>query len=137
VGGGEDLGEDLNGAGWVGDAVVEDDDGSGGQIFCYEPADVPDGRMHGVVRVGGAEHAVVAVGAGEAELAGAGYAAGWAKELWGCGGAHGRIVGCRLGRSTLRPYYAYRLLGLLEVADELVFRIKSFLQGLKPNSVDG
>jgi len=58
------LRESLNAAGWVGDAVVEDDYGSGGEIFCYEPADVPDGRMHGVVRVGGAEHALVAVGLG-------------------------------------------------------------------------
>ena len=62
--GGENLRESLNAAGWVGDAVVEDDYGSGGEIFCYEPADVPDGRMHGVVRVGGAEHALVAVGLG-------------------------------------------------------------------------
>ena len=61
---GEDLWEGLKGAGWVGDAVVEDDYGSGGVIFCYEPADVPDGRMHGIVRVGGAEGAFVAVGLG-------------------------------------------------------------------------
>jgi hypothetical protein len=33
VGCGEDLWEGLNGAGWVGDAVVEDDDGAGGEIF--------------------------------------------------------------------------------------------------------
>jgi hypothetical protein len=72
VGGGQDLWEGLEGAGWVGDAVVEDDDGSGAEIFCYEPADVPDGRMHGIVGVRGAEHAVVALGAGDAELAGAG-----------------------------------------------------------------
>ena len=30
VGCGEDLWEGLDGAGWVGDAVVEDDDGAGG-----------------------------------------------------------------------------------------------------------
>jgi hypothetical protein len=45
VGCGEDLWEGLDGAGGVGDAVVEDDDGAGGEIFCNEPADVPDGRM--------------------------------------------------------------------------------------------
>jgi len=36
------------------------------------------------VRVGGAEDAFVAVGLGQAELAGAGYAAGWAEEFWSC-----------------------------------------------------
>jgi len=35
----QDLWEGLEGVGWVGDAVVEDDYGSGGEIFCYEPAD--------------------------------------------------------------------------------------------------
>jgi hypothetical protein len=30
VGGGEDLGEGADGAGWVGDAVVEDDNSAGG-----------------------------------------------------------------------------------------------------------
>ncbi len=54
MGCGEDLWEGLYGAGWVGDAVVEDDDGAGGEIFCYEPANVLGGRTHGVVRVGGA-----------------------------------------------------------------------------------
>jgi hypothetical protein len=34
------------------------------------------------VGVGGPEDAVVAVGFGEAELAGAGEAAGWAEEFW-------------------------------------------------------
>jgi len=58
----ENLCEGLDGAGWVGDAVVEDDYGSGGAIFCYEtcryePGDVPGGRMDGIVRVGGAEEA--------------------------------------------------------------------------------
>jgi hypothetical protein len=55
VGCGEDLWEGLEGAGWVGGAVVEDDYGAGGEIFCYEPADVPGGGMQRIVRVGGAE----------------------------------------------------------------------------------
>jgi hypothetical protein len=51
AGGGEDLWEGLHGAGWVGDAVMEHDYGSGGEIFCYEicryeMGDVPDGRIH-------------------------------------------------------------------------------------------
>ena len=62
MGGGEDLWEGLYGAGGVGDAVVKDDYGAGGEIFCYEPANVPRGRMHGVVRVGGAEDAGEPVG---------------------------------------------------------------------------
>jgi hypothetical protein len=33
VGCGEDLWEGLEGAGWVGDGVVEDDDCAGGDIF--------------------------------------------------------------------------------------------------------
>lgn len=40
---GENLWQCLDGAGWVGDAVVEDDDGSGGEIFCYGRADVTRG----------------------------------------------------------------------------------------------
>ena len=43
---------------------MEDDDGAGGEILFDEPADVPRGRMHGVVRVGGAEDAFVAAGLG-------------------------------------------------------------------------
>lgn len=41
----EDLWEGADGLRWVGDAVVEDDDGARGEILCYEPADVPRGRM--------------------------------------------------------------------------------------------
>jgi len=52
-------------AGWwlvtrVGDAVVEDDDRSRGEILCYEPPDVPDRRMHRIVRVRRAKRALVA-----------------------------------------------------------------------------
>jgi hypothetical protein len=100
AGGGEDLWEGLHGAGWVGDAVMEHDYGSGGEIFCYKPADVRDGRMQRIVRVRGAEHALVGVGLREAELAGAGDATRWAKEFWSC---------C----------YAEDFLGLFEVADEV------------------
>ena len=60
----EDLWESLDGAGWVGDSVVEDDYCAGGKILCYEPADVPHGRVQRVVRVGGAEDAFVAAGLG-------------------------------------------------------------------------
>jgi hypothetical protein len=41
----EDLWEGADGSLWVGDAVVEGDDGAGGEILFYEPADVPDGRV--------------------------------------------------------------------------------------------
>jgi hypothetical protein len=41
----EDLGEGADGLRWVGDAVVEDDYGTGGEILFDEPADVPGGRM--------------------------------------------------------------------------------------------
>ena len=45
MGCGEDLWEGADGLRWVGDAVVEDDDGAGGEILFDEPADVPQGRM--------------------------------------------------------------------------------------------
>jgi hypothetical protein len=45
---------------WVGDAVVILHDGCGGEIFCYEPADVTGGRIMGSSGVGGAERALVA-----------------------------------------------------------------------------
>ena len=96
---GENLWQGLNAAGWVGDSVVENDYGSRGEIFFYKPADVPHGRMHRIVRVGGAEHAFVAVGLCQAELPGAGNAAGRAKELGAC---------C----------YAEHFLGLFQVTDE-------------------
>ena len=47
----ENLWEGLHGGGWVGDAVVEDDDGSGGEICRYELGDVPDGRMQRIARL--------------------------------------------------------------------------------------
>ena len=96
---GENLRQGLNAPGWVGDSVVENDYGSRGEIFFYKPADVPQGRMHRIVRVGGAERAFVAVGLRQAELSGAGNAAGRAKELGAC---------C----------YAEDFLGLFQVTDE-------------------
>jgi len=45
VGSGEDLWEAWRVRVGFGDAVVKDDDGAGGEIFCYEPADVPGGRV--------------------------------------------------------------------------------------------
>ena len=68
VGGFEDVGEGLKAARGVGDAVVEDDDGSGDEILFNEPADVPDRGMHGVVRVGAPENAGVAALASETDL---------------------------------------------------------------------
>ncbi len=56
--------------------------------------------MHRIVRVGGAEHAFVAVGLRQAELSGAGNAPGRAKELGAC---------C----------YAEDSLGLFQVTDEV------------------
>jgi hypothetical protein len=83
---------------------VEDDDGAGSEIVFYEPADVPDGRMHWVVRVRGAEDAFVAMGLGEPELPGARDATGRAEELWSW---------CDAERS----------LGLLEVIEEVGIRV--------------
>ena len=99
MGGCEDLWEGADGSRWVGDAVVEDDDGAGGQIFFDQPADVARGRVHRVVWVSGTEDALVAMSLGETELAGAGNAAGRTEELWRSGEADG-------------------LLGLLEVVEE-------------------
>lgn len=56
----EDVGQGLEAARGVGDAVVEDDDGSRDKILFDQPADVPDRGMHGVVRIGAAEDAGVA-----------------------------------------------------------------------------
>jgi len=81
LGGSEDGGESLDAGGWVGYTVVEDDDCAGGEIFGDEPADIPDWRAQGIVRVGGAEDALVAVGSGETQVARAGCAAGRAEEL--------------------------------------------------------
>lgn len=81
---GKNLWQSLDAPGWVRDAVVEDGDGSRSEILCYEPADVPDGRMHRIVRVRGAKHALVAVRSRKPELSGAGNAAGRAKELRCC-----------------------------------------------------
>ena len=54
----------------------------GARFFVTSQRMYQAGGAHGVVRVGGTEDAFVAVGFREAELAGAGYAAGWAEELW-------------------------------------------------------
>ena len=83
---------------------MEDDDGAGSEIVFYEPADVPDGRMHWVVRVRGAEDAFVAMGLGEPELPGARDATGRAEELWSWGDAE-------------------RSLGLPEVIEEVGIRV--------------
>lgn len=80
MGGVEDAGEGLKAARGVADAIVEDDDGSRNEILFDEPADVPDRRMQGVVRVGAAEDAGVASLASELNLSWAGDSAGRAEE---------------------------------------------------------
>lgn len=48
---------------------MEDNDGSGDQILFDESADVPDRKMHGIVRIGAAEDAGIAALASETDLA--------------------------------------------------------------------
>src|SRR6266852_886204 len=98
--GGENLWQSLNAAGWVGDTVVEDDDGSRGEILCYEPADVPHRRMQRIVRVRGAKRALVVARSRKPELPGPRYATGRAKELRSC-------------------RYTEDFLGLFQVTDEV------------------
>ena len=68
------------------------------------------------MRVGGAEDAFVAAGSGEAELAGTGYAAGWAEEFWSWGALVENAI-----RENGVPG---GLLGLVEVAEEVGFGVE-------------
>jgi len=56
----ENRGQGFKSASRVGDAVVENDDGSRNEILRDEPADIPSGGMHWVVRVSATEDASVA-----------------------------------------------------------------------------
>lgn len=80
AGGFEDVRQGLEAARRIRDAVVEDNDGSRDQILFDESADVPDRRMHGIVRIGAAEDASIAALASETDLAWPSESAGRAEE---------------------------------------------------------
>lgn len=80
AGGFEDAWEGLKAARRIGDAVVENDDRAGDEIFFDEPADVRDRGTHGIVRIGTAEDATIAALASETDLAWPGESAGRAEE---------------------------------------------------------
>jgi hypothetical protein len=96
--------EEPEGYAWRPDAVVEDDDGSGNQVFLHEPADIADRRVHRIVRVGTAEDARTTALPSQFDLPWPRNSAGRTEEL-----------------QAFRA--AERSFGLLQVANELGVRV--------------
>jgi hypothetical protein len=108
----------------VPDVVVEDDDGSGNQVFPDWPADIPDRRAHRIVRVGAAEDAGITALASQFDLP------------WPCKSAW--------GAEELQPFNAAEwAFGLFQVANKLGVRVAKgrsvpdvMVSNLVPSSLD-
>jgi len=81
---------------------VKDDDGAGGEIFCYEPADYQAGGLKGRAGRGAGMHWYPRIG--RAELAGAGLRRRVGGRIFGPAEAVARRITPCDGRSMLRPY---------------------------------